>query len=153
MNKDGSKVTFLIVDDDEVAVMGIKRAIRKLNLANPVEVAHNGEEALEILRDSHKIRKPYLVTLDLNMPRMGGLEFLEEMRSDADINDSIVFVMSTSDAPADITKAYEKNIAGYIIKDNAYETLKSALALLKDYTQIVQLPLQSVQPNSELRLA
>ena len=152
MTKLGRKVTFLIVDDDEVAIMGMKRAIRKLELSNPVEIARNGEEALALLRDGRTVRKPFIVTLDLNMPRMGGLEFLEELRGDKALNDSVVFVMTTSDAPADITRAYARNIAGYIVKDNAYETLKSSLALLNDYARVVRLPDENARQTSELRL-
>ena len=132
----------------------MQRAIRKLELANPVEIARNGEEALSKLRGygSGAVSRPFIVTLDLNMPRMGGLEFLEEVRNDPSLQDAIIFVVTTSDAPADIATAYSRNIAGYIVKDNAYETLKSALALLKDYTRLVRLP-QSTPPSSlELRL-
>ena len=142
MNMDGKDVTFLIVDDDEVAIMGMRRAIKKLALDNPIEVARNGEEALEILRGKGDgIKRPYLVTLDLNMPRMGGLEFLGEVRRDPDLQDAIIFVMTTSDAPTDITAAYAKNIAGYILKDNAFETLKRALGLLNSYSGAVTFPL------------
>lgn len=141
MSNDSKDVTFLIVDDDEVAIMGMRRAIKKLALENPIEVAHNGEEALDILRATDKgVRKPYLVTLDLNMPRMGGLEFLKVVREDTDLQDAIIFVMTTSDAPKDITAAYSKNIAGYILKDNAFETLRRALSMLNSYTHAVTFP-------------
>lgn len=142
MKGHGEKVTFLIVDDDDVAVMGMQRAIRKLELSNPIEVARNGEEALSKLRsrDEGIIQKPYIVTLDLNMPKMGGLQFLEEVRRDAELQDAVIFVVTTSDAPKDITSAYARNVAGYIIKDNAIETLKAALSLLQNYCQIVRLP-------------
>lgn len=155
MTGDGERVTFLVVDDDDVAIMGMKRAIRKLELTNPVEIARNGEEALEKLRmiGDDRIHRPFIVTLDLNMPRMGGLQFLEEVRRDAELQDAIIFVVTTSDAPADITTAYSRNIAGYIVKDNAYETLKSALNLLRSYTRVVRLPEGGAPNGSELRLA
>ena len=138
----GKDVTFLIVDDDDVAIMGMKRAIKKLELDNPIEVARNGEEALDILRRTENgVSRPYLVTLDLNMPRMGGLEFLSEVRRDPQLQDAIIFVMTTSDAPTDITAAYAKNIAGYILKDNAFETLRHALSLLNSYSGTVTFPL------------
>lgn len=150
MTQDGDRVTFLIVDDDDVAIMGMQRAIRKLDLANPIEIARNGEEALALLRDG--VERPYIVTLDLNMPRMGGLEFLEEVRNDATLQDAIIFVVTTSDAPRDIAAAYSRNIAGYIVKDNAYETLKSALDLLRNYTGIVKLPNTAPSRMMELRM-
>lgn len=154
MTQDGDRVTFMVVDDDDVAIMGMKRAIRKLDLANPIEIARNGEEALTLLRQTEGagVQRPYIVTLDLNMPRMGGLEFLEEVRKDPNLHDAIIFVVTTSDAPRDIAAAYSRNIAGYIVKDNAYETLKSALDLLRKYTGIVKLPDTAPSRMLELRM-
>ena len=154
MRKSGDRVTFLIVDDDDVAIMGMRRAIRKLDLANPVEVARNGAEALEMLRAGGEkgIEKPYVVTLDLNMPRMGGLQFLDEIRQDTSLHDAVIFVVTTSEAPTDIAAAYAKNIAGYIVKDNAYETLKSALGMLKAYMMVVRLPGSTPPRLMELRV-
>lgn len=149
------RVTFLIVDDDDVAVMGMRRAIRKLELSNPIEVASDGEDALDRLRGVHGdgVQRPYIVTLDLNMPRMGGLDFLEEVRCDPELQDAVIFVVTTSDAPDDITSAYAKNIAGYIVKEDTFETLKRALTLIRDYTEIVRLPVAADRPRNELRLA
>ena len=150
----GENVTFLIVDDDEVAIMGMRRAIKKLDLCNPVEVARNGEEALEKLRtEPNGVKRPFLVTLDLNMPRMGGLQFLEEVRQDPNLHDAIIFVMTTSDAPKDITAAYDRNIAGYILKDNAVETLARALNLLWDYSDTVTFPGTPVREGEQMRQA
>lgn len=147
----GDRVTFLIVDDDDVAIMGMERAIRKLELSNPIEFARDGEEALEKLRsrEADGVRKPFVITLDLNMPRMNGLEFLAAIRKDTDLQDAVVFVVTTSDAPRDITAAYSRNIAGYIVKDNATETLRSALDLLQSYCHIVRLP----ESSAELHMA
>lgn len=148
-------VTFLVVDDDEVAIMAMKRAIRKLGLTNPVEIASNGEEALEKLRDGSesRIEKPYIVTLDLNMPRMTGLEFLAEVRADQRLKDAVIFVVSTSDAPTDVVAAYSRNIAGYIVKENTFDTLRRAVAMLRDFSEIVRLPLSADSGKAELRLA
>lgn len=155
MKTDGERVTFLVVDDDDVAIMGMKRAIKKLELTNPIEIARNGEEALERLRQAGdgSIGRPYIVTLDLKMPRMGGLQFLEEVRRDRTLQDAIIFVVTTSDAPDDITKAYARNIAGYIVKDDAFATLKSALELLRNYSHVVQFPSGDAPAPAELRLA
>lgn len=154
MKNRGDRVTFLIVDDDDVAIMGMQRAIRKLDLTNPVEIARNGEEALEKLRGGPRgrVERPYIVTLDLNMPRMGGLAFLDEVRRDPLLQDAIIFVVTTSDAPMDVASAYAQNIAGYIVKDNAYETLKLALDLLRNYAGIVHLPEASPSTMTELRM-
>ena len=145
------EVTFLIVDDDEVSVMSIERAIRKLRLTNPVEVASDGLIALERLRAPGRngVRSPFIILLDLNMPRMGGLEFLAQVRRDEDLKDSVVFVMTTSDAPDDIAAAYAKKVAGYIVKDDAVGSMRRAMEMLGVYTQIVRLPeLPEMRPSS-----
>ncbi|MFV1636217.1 MULTISPECIES: response regulator [Phaeobacter] len=134
-------VTFLIVDDDEVAVMAIKRALKKLRLVNPVEVVGDGQEALDLLRgvNAAALERPYIILLDLNMPRMGGLEFLSEVREDKELANSVIFVLTTSDAPSDIAVAYEHKIAGYIVKENARDAVKSAVEMLGAYVEIVSL--------------
>ncbi|RUP22418.1 response regulator, partial [Methylobacterium sp.] len=79
----GSTVNILLVDDDEVDVQGLKRAFKKSKIGNPITVARDGIEALEILRGQNgreRLPKPHLVLLDLNMPRMNGIEFLEAVR-------------------------------------------------------------------------
>lgn len=143
VNDKAAPVKFLIVDDDKVSVMALKRAIKKLDISNPVFVAKDGKEALEILRGDCTLGKclpPYLVTLDLNMPRMNGFEFLEEVRSDPALQPAVIFVLSTSDAPQDIAAAYGKNIAGYIVKDNLSDSLTKALDMLDTYTKVIKLP-------------
>jgi len=138
-----SQVKFLVVDDDQVSVMAIKRALKKLKILNPVAVAKDGVQALEILRGSSgegEFLPPYLVTLDLNMPRMDGLEFLEEVRKDPKLHKAVIFVLSTSDAPSDIAGAYEKNIAGYIVKDDLGDSYMKALDMIDTYSRIVELP-------------
>ena len=137
-------VRFLIVDDDEVTVMSLKRAIRKLNLANDVSVARDGIEALDFLRGqgsaSSALLPPYLILLDINMPRMDGHEFLAEIRGDDALKRSVVFVLTTSDTKEDIDRAYEKNVAGYVVKEDPYSTLRDTLAMVHQYQQLVVLP-------------
>jgi len=136
-------VRFIIIDDDDISLMAVKRSIKKLKIANPVTTAKDGVEAMEILhgligRDGKL--PPCILTLDLNMPKMGGLEFLDKIRSNSTFSKLIVFVLTTSNTPSDIARAYEKNIAGYIVKGNETETLSVALELLNDYSQLVVLP-------------
>lgn len=135
-------VTFLIVDDDEVAVMSIRRAISKLRLTNPVEVVGNGLEALERLRENQRReeQRSYIILLDINMPLMGGLEFLSQVRADDMLRKSVVFVLTTSDAPEDIAAAYHHVVAGYIVKEDAFDTLRKAIEMLRSYVEIVRLP-------------
>ncbi len=138
-----STVKFLIVDDDMVSVMAMKRALKKLKIVNPVQVAKDGQQALEILRgekNGAEFTPPFLVTLDLNMPRMNGFEFLEEIRKDSSLQRAVIFVLSTSDAPRDVAAAYANNIAGYIVKDNLGDSFVKALDMIDAYSKIVELP-------------
>ena len=137
------EVRFLIIDDDDVSVMSIQRAIKKQKLVNPQSVARDGQEALEILRGDagkNKILPPYIIILDLNMPRMNGIEFLEEVRKDPLLHRAVIFVLTTSEAPDDIASAYDKNIAGYIVKESASETFADALSMIESYSRLVVLP-------------
>lgn len=138
-------VSFLIVDDDVVSVMSMQRMFKKLRLVNPVQIAGDGLEALDILRQANApggLQSPFIVVLDLNMPRMTGHEFLKEIRDDPSLLDTTVFVMSTSDSPRDIEDAYRAHVAGYILKDGRPDTFRDALEMLGTYSEIVQLPLK-----------
>ena len=137
------EMQILIIDDDEVSIMALKRAIKKLKIANPIRVATDGLEGLEILRgegEKTAIAPPYIVLLDINMPRMNGHEFLEEVRNDKNLQRSLIFVLTTSDAPEDVTRAYDQNIAGYVVKENPYETLLKTLELVDHLAKLVILP-------------
>ena len=136
-------VRFLIVDDDTVSVLAIKRALKKLKIVNPVQVAKDGHEALDLLRgelERVEVLPPYLVTLDLNMPRMNGFEFLEEVRDDPALQRLVIFVMSTSDAPEDVASAYDRNITGYIVKDNLGDSFVKALNMIDCFTRVFEFP-------------
>jgi len=132
-------VHILIVDDDEVAVMAIQRALDQHNICNPTVVADNGLEALEILR-STACPAPRIVLLDINMPRMNGIEFLAKVRDDPGLRDLVIFIMTTSDAPQDIIRAYYHQIAGYILKEDAYRSIGRAIEMLGHYLETVILP-------------
>jgi CheY-like chemotaxis protein len=132
----------LHVEDDDLCIMGLVRAFKVAKIANPVSFAHDGIDALEMLRGTNgraRLPRPYSILLDLNMPRMGGIEFLEELRKDDDLRRSIVFVMTTSDADEDKVKAYNLGVAGYILKTPANAFLETA-ALLDTYWRVVEFP-------------
>lgn len=136
----------LVVDDDDVDVEGILRALKKTGAEHSVEVAHDGLDALEILRGDAKrepLKRPYLVLLDLNMPRMNGIEFLEEVRTDNQLKDSVIFVLTTSNAERDKIAAYNKQVAGYIVKEKAGADYMSLVTMLERYWQLVELPPRS----------
>ena len=135
--------TFLIVDDDKVALKAIRRGIENLRLVNPVATAGDGLEALEYLRgelDPAGRLPPHIVLLDLNMPRMTGHEFLDVIRADPHLKRLVVFVITTSDEPRDVAAAYDRQVAGYIVKEEPMESLRNALEVVGAYSTVVLLP-------------
>lgn len=125
-----SPFTFLIIEDDDVDVMSVKRAFKKIGVANPIQRAVDGVEALEILRNPDNkaaFDNRLIILLDLNMPRMSGLEFLETYSGSTDVPSANIFVMTTSDSDQDIIQAYKHNISGYLLKSDLVESLREAL--------------------------
>lgn len=136
--------TIMLVEDDEVDIMKIKRAFKKLGVEHPLVVANDGVEALEVLRQSKNgpIEKlPKVVILDLNMPRMNGIEFLKEVRSDEMLKKLVVLVLTTSDQEEDILGAYDLNVAGYIVKPVTFENFLVAISKVEDYWQVNEMPM------------
>lgn len=137
-------LTILLVEDDEVDIMNVKRAFKKNNILNPLHIAHNGLEALAMLRgdSAQSIEKisptPKVILLDLNMPKMGGLEFLKELRNDPALKAISVFVMTTSDEESDKFTAYNLNVAGYIIKPLSFESFVQAVSILDHYWKLCE---------------
>ena len=109
-------VNVLIVDDDQIDVLTMKRALSKVMPTTRVTATHSGAEGLALLR-SGAISRPYIVLADIRMPEMNGHEFLAELRKDASLRDSVVFFVTTSRAGDDIRKAYDQCVAGYVVKN------------------------------------
>ena len=117
--------SILLVEDDQMDVMNVQRELRRQHIEVPLTHARNGREALDLLRGENgqeKIAKPNLVMLDINMPRMNGLELLEALRADPEFADLNVFIMTTSDLDSDRFKAQQLAVSGYIIKPLSFET-------------------------------
>lgn len=139
----GAPITMLLVEDDDADIMGIQRALKALRVSNPVVIAHDGVEALEHLRGENgrdKLPQPYIILLDLNMPRMNGIEFLDELRKDPEHSTAVVFVLTTSSADEDKVQAYQHHVAGYIVKEDPKKTFLEAVKLLNYYWTLVELP-------------
>ncbi|MBW4651247.1 MAG: response regulator [Kastovskya adunca ATA6-11-RM4] len=140
----GKLVNLLLVDDDEVDVMTVKRAFKKNSMNNPLFVASNGLEALDVLRGKSlplmlaEARR--IVLLDLNMPKMGGIEFLRELRSDPELRATPVIVLTTSNEDKDKVEAYNFNVAGYIIKPVTFTKFVEALATFNKYWALSEMP-------------
>lgn len=143
VGRSSSDVQYLVVDDDTVSVMSIERAVKKLGLSSSLRIASNGEEAFDILRGTNGVEKilpPFVIILDLKMPRMGGHQFMDALRADEHLKNAVVFVLSTSEAPEDIERAYANNVAGYVIKDNAFDTFRQTISMIDLYANTVVLP-------------
>ena len=136
-------VHILLVEDDDVDAEMVLRACRRRQVTNPFTVVRNGVEALEALRGQagrQKLPRPYLILLDINMPKMNGIEFLHELRQDDDLRRSIVFVLTTSNNDEDKLAAYNSQIAGYVLKSNAGEDFRNVINLLDSYRCSVEFP-------------
>ncbi|HYF68221.1 MAG TPA: response regulator [Ohtaekwangia sp.] len=136
-------INILLVEDDEVDIMNVQRAFKKNNINNPLYIARNGIEALDILHGKNpdtKIPGPKVILLDINMPRMGGIEFLRELRTNTDLKSISVFVMTTSNEESDKIAAYDLNVAGYILKPLSFEGFTSAVSILNHYWHLCEMP-------------
>ncbi len=133
-------LNILLVEDDEVDVMNVRRAFKKNNICNPLWVAGDGVEGLEMLRGTEIPRERRLVLLDLNMPRMNGIEFLRELRADDELKCTPVVVLTTSDDERDRVEAYNLNVAGYILKPVTFMNFVEAMATLNKYWTLVEMP-------------
>jgi CheY-like chemotaxis protein len=133
-------LNILLVEDDEVDVMTVKRAFDRGHIANPLYVAGDGIEALEKLRSGEIPPQRRLVLLDLNMPRMNGIEFLKEIRKDPELCQTPVVVLTTSDMDRDKFAAYDLNIAGYLVKPVTFDRFCELVVTLNKYWTLVELP-------------
>jgi CheY-like chemotaxis protein len=131
-------VNILLVEDDEVDVMNVKRAFSKNNIKNELFVAGNGVEALEMLRTTI-VPLPRIIILDINMPKMNGIEFLKNLRDDEALKNISVFVMTTSNEDSDKINAYNLNVAGYILKPLSFEKFISSVATLKNFWSLCEM--------------
>ena len=135
----GQLATIFVVEDDDVDYRLLRRAFDERKIGNVVVRARDGIDALEQLR-SGAVRKPYIILLDINMPRMNGREFLAELRKDPELHQSVVFAVTTSDDERDVRQVFEHHVAGYFLKDNVYQSLEEIVGVVDGYWQIVVLP-------------
>lgn len=135
-----TQIHIVLVDDDEVDAEMVVRALRKSGLRNDMVLFRDGVEALTAFQThlAQKLRnEPYLILLDLSMPRMNGFEFLDALRSNTEFRGSIVFIFTGSERPEDRTAAYDRQVAGYLIKSRLGENYHLLPILLQAYCQAV----------------
>ena len=133
-------LNILLVEDDEVDVMNVRRAFERNNVSNPLYVAGNGLEALEMLRDGTVPRERRLILLDLNMPKMNGIEFLQALRADPELSSAPVVVLTTSNDDQDKIDAYNLNVAGYLLKPVTFSNFCERMTTLNKYWMLVEMP-------------
>lgn len=136
-------VTILLLEDDDGDAKALIRNFKKENIANPIIRVLDGVEALEHLRGEgghNKIEEPYVIIADINMPRMDGLTFLENLRKDPNLSDAVVFMLTTSKNEQDITASYMQRVAGYVHKGDAIENFSDLLLMIQRYWPIIELP-------------
>ncbi len=138
-------INILLVEDDEVDVMNVKRAFKKYKITNPLYIAGNGIEALAMLRGQNGQppevpENRRLILLDLNMPKMNGLEFLHELRQDSELKRTPVIVLTTSDEDRDRIEAYDLNVAGYILKPVTFANFAEVMVALNKYWALCEMP-------------
>jgi CheY-like chemotaxis protein len=133
-------LNILLVEDDEVDVMNVQRAFERNQLTNALYVAGNGLEALELLRGKTIPKERRLILLDLNMPKMNGIEFLEALRADPALAKTPVVVLTTSNDDQDKIDAYNFNVAGYLLKPVTFSSFCERMATLDKYWALVEMP-------------
>lgn len=137
---DDRMINILLVEDDEVDVMTVKRAFAKNNITNPLYVAHNGIEALELLRKHDLPVRRRLILLDVNMPKMNGIEFLRELRADPKLQQLCVVMMTTSNEERDRIEAYKLNVAGYMLKPVTFQQFAEVMSTINKYWALMEMP-------------
>ena len=128
----------LLVEDDLIDVLNVKRGLKDIHAENPLYVVENGEAALAFLRNSQN-PKPALILLDLNMPRMNGLEFLAILKNDPYLRLIPVIVLTTSQEAPDRRRSFELSVAGYMVKPLNYDDFIKVLETIYQYWSMSQL--------------
>jgi CheY-like chemotaxis protein len=134
----------LLIEDDSVDAMTVKRAMRDLHVTNSIIHSVNGEEAIRYLADPEK-EKPFFIFLDLNMPKMNGLEFLKIIKSNAELKMIPVIVLTTSKEKQDVLESFELGAAGYMIKPVDYAQFMEVINAVILYWSTNELPKQQLE--------
>jgi CheY-like chemotaxis protein len=133
-------LNIVLVEDDEVDVMNVRRAFERANIHAPLFRAADGVEALDLLRNPSTPAGRRLVLLDLNLPRMNGIEFLRELRADEELRTTPVVVLTTSDDAGDKLDAFALLVAGYLLKPVAFGSFVDLMAGLDRYWTNAEMP-------------
>ncbi|HMR66370.1 MAG TPA: response regulator [Anaerolineae bacterium] len=138
-------IHILLIEDDDVEAEAVQRAFKQRHMLNALTIVPDGLEAFKVLRGEEGRRRlphPYVILLDLNLPRMGGLEFLQAVRRDPQLRTSTIFVFTTSNRNEDKTAAYNELVAGYLVKSKAGPNFENLIGLLDFYHRLAEFPLE-----------
>lgn len=137
-------INILLVEDDEVDAQDVKRTFKKNNIMNPLHIASNGQDALNILGGKNGATKldptPKIIILDINMPKMNGIEFLKAIRLDQELRSILVFILTSSNNDKDKIAAYNLNVAGYILKPLEFASFTDTISALNAYWALLEFP-------------
>lgn len=134
-----TRKSILLVEDDKVDAMTVKRALREINVTNLLATVNDGEQALEYLRNKDNER-PAIILLDLNMPKMNGIELLRHMKADVDLRSIPVIVLTTSKADQDRIESFRLSVAGYMLKPVDYIQFVEVMRTINIYWTLSELP-------------
>ncbi|MGI9329433.1 MAG: response regulator [Gammaproteobacteria bacterium] len=135
-------IKILLVEDDSIDAKAFMRALDQQRISNSVTIARDGVEAWEVLKGKNAnepLGLPYIIVLDINMPRMSGLELLRKIRGDEELRDSIVLVLTTSNDDEDRIKACNLGVAGYMLKSDVGNSCRRAAELVQKYWRVVEM--------------
>jgi CheY-like chemotaxis protein len=135
MRKD---IPILLVEDDEIDQMTVQRALKDIHVTNRLDITGNGEEAIAFLQDS-KNQRPGIILLDLNMPRMNGIEFLSVIKKDAELKKIPVIVLTASIEEEDKVKSFDLGVAGYMNKPVDYMQFVEVIRTIDLYWTLSEL--------------
>jgi len=138
-----SQVTILLVEDDDIDAATVVRGLASAKIINPLVRAQDGVEALDMLLGTNgraKLQPPYLLLVDIRMPRLDGLGLIREIRRNQMLQRTIIFALTTSDSDRDRMAAYDEHVAGYIVKSNTHDQFLQLARMLEYYLLIVELP-------------
>jgi CheY-like chemotaxis protein len=137
------KYHLLLVEDDEIDVMMVQRAINRGGVQMPLSIARDGLEALDLLRGANgrdRIDRPVIVLSDINMPRMNGIEFLAELRKDEAVRTTPVIILTSSQREQDVQDAFDHHVAGYLVKPMHMNELVEMMQVIARYWQSSEMP-------------
>ncbi|WP_454781619.1 response regulator [Legionella sp. WA2022007384] len=137
-------INFMLVDDDEIDIKDMQRTFKKNKINNPLHVATNGIDALNKLLGINGEKKltptPKIILLDINMPKMNGIEFMKTLRTNKQLKSLLIFILTTSNSEKDKIDAYNLNAAGYIVKPFQISDFMEVISSLHHYWNLLEFP-------------